>query len=1179
MIVRELFKKELNRVIRGVIKVEQQTDDVIEQELSEYVVTHELRNHFDRFYDSYTKSLDKPTDQMGVWISGFFGSGKSHFLKILSYLLANRRVNAHSAVDLFNSKIDDPLLQANIERAAGTPTDVILFNIDTKSDADSKLNKEAIVKVFQRVFDDYAGFCGSIPWLAEIERRLWREGVWDKFRMNFEENIGQTWESCRESIYFVHEKVVPSLAFARNVSLESAQRELDQTEKDYSLSPDKFVETIKEYLSRQTKNHRIAFLVDEVGQYVGENTDLMLNLQTVVELLGSFCAGRVWVIVTSQQDIDSLTKHQVKGRDFSKIQGRFDTRLSLSSANTDEVIQRRILEKNKVGADTLSLWYADKGAILRNLISFTADTPDMINYQTEDNFVRVYPFVPYQFRLMQKIYENIRRTSAAGKHLAEGERSMLSAFQGAALSVADQEIGVLVPLSFFYNTLESFLDHTITITFTHAKDNAKLKPFDHEVLRALFMIKNLKEMPAQLENLTTLMIDSIDCDKIVLRQNIQASLERLQAQTLIQKSGEKYYFLTDEEQDVNREIKKTPVEDSDILDQVAKLVFDDIYPEKSYAYSKWNVYAFNRQVDSSSYGAQTHELTVKILTSNAEDYYQPPEMFKLKSVDNRTLLLRLPEDVPFLPEIREWIQTAKYLKQKNIAQSPEFVQRVLEDKGRENDDRYKRARAYLADAITGAEVYLSGEKVEIAKPQAKEKFAAGLQQLVKTVYTKLSYVSRPFVNVDQLSSVLKGNDLELDLQNGGDNHLALDEIRQWLDNREQMHAPVTMKFLIDRYTIRPFGWSEYDVAGLTATLFAAGQVRLQYNAAWIARQDKNVIQYLTRQSDREKLLISLRRSVGADLMEAGRLLAKDVFQKVDVPDGEDELCDTLRKLLLARQAEVKSLLARYNESVAYPGKAQLESGHAALQELLATTDSSTFLAGVQKCFPEMKDWAKQFQKIEGFFANQADKFRSAVKQLQRYEKNKLYLNTQELKESVLRIRTIIESPEPYGTIKDLPALVAQVSQTLESQLAARKAEVMLELQQLEEEIQSELTLISVDDTVSSWIERRLATLRNTLEGAEDLMAANAVKAHYPQERAEIIARIQQAKDALKSKPEVGSDQKDIDVVPRKRKRQIQASKIGGKRVLTTADDVKEYLQTLEQALTKAINDGEEVELL
>ena len=108
--------------------------------------------------------------------------------------------------------------------------------------------------------------------------------------------------------------------------------------------------------------------MDEIGQYIGDDSKLMLNLQTVTEELGKECMGKAWVIVTSQQNIDSITK--VKGNDFSKIQGRFDTRLSLSSANVDAVIKKRILEKTEPAAQTLRLLYEQKATIIKNLIVF-----------------------------------------------------------------------------------------------------------------------------------------------------------------------------------------------------------------------------------------------------------------------------------------------------------------------------------------------------------------------------------------------------------------------------------------------------------------------------------------------------------------------------------------------------------------------------------------------------------------------------------------------------------------------------------------------------------------------------------------------------------------------------------------------------------------------------------------
>lgn len=109
MKIQNMFQKDIDRDINGVIKVSQDDQESLKQELSEYIITKDLRRCFDTFFDNYSKAIDIPTDKVGVWISGFFGSGKSHFLKMLSYLLSNKKVDGREALDYFKDKLDDAI--------------------------------------------------------------------------------------------------------------------------------------------------------------------------------------------------------------------------------------------------------------------------------------------------------------------------------------------------------------------------------------------------------------------------------------------------------------------------------------------------------------------------------------------------------------------------------------------------------------------------------------------------------------------------------------------------------------------------------------------------------------------------------------------------------------------------------------------------------------------------------------------------------------------------------------------------------------------------------------------------------------------------------------------------------------------------------------------------------------
>lgn len=271
MKIKDMFVREIDRDIKGVIKVGQADEENIKQELEEYVVTKELQKHFADFFSSYKKGINGYTDKMGVWISGFFGSGKSHFLKILSYLLDNKEVQGKRALDYFieDNKIVDSMVLADMKLAASVPTDVVLFNIDSKSEMTGKHSKDAIVSVFLKVFNEMQGFCGSIPFLADLERQLVEVDRYEEFKNLFQENFGKPWEESRHKFDFIQDSIVEVLAEMGFMSEAAARNWCEKASEPYSISIEHFARLVKEYIDRKRSNRHIVFLVDEIGQYIG----------------------------------------------------------------------------------------------------------------------------------------------------------------------------------------------------------------------------------------------------------------------------------------------------------------------------------------------------------------------------------------------------------------------------------------------------------------------------------------------------------------------------------------------------------------------------------------------------------------------------------------------------------------------------------------------------------------------------------------------------------------------------------------------------------------------------------------------------------------------------------------------------------------------------------------------
>lgn len=553
MQIKNLFKKDIFRSINGVVKAHQLDERSVWQELDEFVLTKELDKHFRKFLSAYLNVVDNPRDpavtgKMGVWISGFFGSGKSHFLKVLSYLLDNEphsyEGQTKNAVEFFDGKIDDAMMFGDIKRAVASDTDVILFNIDSKAEA--KSGRDAILSVFLKVLNERQGYDGDHPHIAHLERHLDSEGKLQEFHTAYREVTGTEWAEERDAYEFNRDQVVEAFQKTLGQSQESAEKWIDNAEDNFSLTVENFAKWVKEYLNAKGPSHRLIFLVDEIGQFIGTDGHLMLNLQTIAEDLGTLCDGRAWVIVTSQEEIDKIIGElrTATRNDFSKIQGRFQTRLSLSSANADEVIQKRLLQKDESVVDELKEIFngkdgqAGKGDILRHQLSFRDCGMTLRPYSDADDFARNYPFAPYQFRLLQRIFEVIRRVGATGLHLAKGERSLLDAFQSAGKNVALKDVGVLVPLYEFYPSIESFLETSVKKTVEQASDDPNLEPFDTKLLQVLFLIRYVDEMKGNVDNLVTLCLDEIDADRLALRRQIEESLQRLENVTLISRSGD-----------------------------------------------------------------------------------------------------------------------------------------------------------------------------------------------------------------------------------------------------------------------------------------------------------------------------------------------------------------------------------------------------------------------------------------------------------------------------------------------------------------------------------------------------------------------------------------------------------------------------------------------------------------
>lgn len=1109
MNIRNMFEKDITREIQGVIKVDQREEEVIYNDLEEYVVTRELYKHLDTFFGSYIKSINNRTDKMGCWISGFFGSGKSHFLKILSYLLKNVEVKGKKAVSFFDDKIENPALLANMKLAGDISSDVILFNVDYKADSDSKLNKDAIVKVFMKVFNEMQGFCGSMPWVAELEYQMNKEGTFEDFKKKFYELSDQTWEEGRNDFYFEGDNIVEALAQTTKMSAESARNWYEKCESTYNLSIEKFAQKVREYIESKPRNHHVIFLCDEIGQYIGDNTDLLLNLQTVVEALGTQCGGRAWVICTSQQDIDSIIK--VKSDQFSKILGRFDTRLSLSSANVDEVIKRRLLEKKNSARETLELYFGDKEAILKNQLSFSADSAEMKIYKGAADFAAVYPFVPYQFHLVQSIFNGIRLHGASGKHLSEGERSLLSGFQESVAKYLDKERGTLVPLYAFYDTIDKFLDHNIKIVIDRAERNDNLEmPFDIDVLKVLFMIKYVKELPANIDNLSAVILTSVDQDKLMLKKQIDGALRRLEKQTLIQKNGDRYIFLTNEEQDINKEIENMSIDSGELIDKLGDEIFGGIYPDRKYKYTRYD-FGFNQIIDDRPRGNQKEELTLRILTP----YYSgdiSDTGLKLLSFHGNAIVIKLPDDTSFIEEMEKAMKIDLFLRRKSGILSTEEVELIKASKTAEIRARKERSREQLIEALKKAEIFAMGNRLDIREKSVQERISDSFKLLIEGIYTKLDYIKKFTDTTAELAGLLvKDNrQMKLDSMQGDENlnKLAIEELSAFLTRNSERNIPTTVKTILDLYSKSPYGYRELDIQGLIAVLLRDQEIRLIFGSEYIEASHPQVINYLTKRDYVERVLVKMRMKTPTHLLNNVKTLAKELFNRTALPNDEDGLMSSFRELCQGEHDTTVDLLGEY-KLASYPGKQVLEDGKKIFNEIIKIKDSAEFFGRLNDLSDDLLDYEEKSADIKKFFAgNQREIFDKGLKMLSLFEANRTYFTDSTVAVGIIKqIESIVKSSSPYSQIIKLPDMIENFRTEFGILLDKECAPVKKTIESDYAKVQKEMETLSASEQLCSECRKEFDSLLYRIDHANNMYEAIAMKTESDRLKVRLIEKI------------------------------------------------------------------------
>jgi energy-coupling factor transporter ATP-binding protein EcfA2 len=545
MDVKGLFVRPIEREISAIVKMSDVATGRMAEELDEYTITPEVEKGLLRTLEALAEMYTESPERSAIWVCGPVGCGKSHFVKVLNYLLENPAVGDTSAARRFLARLADSPRRGEFTAALRELHSVCAVEtipFQAKAEEDS-LNRDSLSEIMYREFLLHQGLSRTL-WVGTLELGLLRQGQYEAFCRVIADQEGQPWSAVREEALIIRSSVVQALCRVlpqRYADEEAASRALDDIQAGLAMGPSRLAAELRACLESRggedrQKKPRLVYIVDDMGQFVGDDAQKLSELQAIAEQFAAQGRGRLWLVVTSRQSL---------GADFAAIMDRFSIRLELTSQHAGQVVMERVLKKKKEARPLVARLFDRHRQAILNLATFE-DAGGDLPACTADSFTRAYPFLPGHFPLVREILAGLR---------ADDERSMLGLVR-ALLKSADAQMGHLVTLDELYDLLEAEFppqERRIVGDLAEAAtpgDDLPLK----RVLKTLYLLRQTGLVPLTLANLARLLSDDVAADFSTVQAQVKRALDKLLESRYVALVGKEYRFSAGQEEGYGPEI-------------------------------------------------------------------------------------------------------------------------------------------------------------------------------------------------------------------------------------------------------------------------------------------------------------------------------------------------------------------------------------------------------------------------------------------------------------------------------------------------------------------------------------------------------------------------------------------------------------------------------------------------
>lgn len=1205
MKLRDLYFNKIERAVNPAVSATKFDPETERIEIDEYVFTDEIINGLFRILDAIKNN--KPYDHVGIWIDGYYGSGKSHFLKYLDYCITpatreravSRLLAAVKAINPLDEKhnlsfdYEELLSIANwLKRAT---IDTCIFNLETSYD-NSTDKKKAFLHVFWNEFNGKRGFNKFNITLAQnLEKPLAEKGVFEAFKERIAEEGGD-WNDPGMAADLIDNELDWVLDIAKELaptlSVDSIRERI--IKRDTNMSIDRFGMELASYLKDKGDDYRLILLADEVSQFINKERDRYLNLQEIITKLSEACDNKVWVACTAQQDLSEIMDdcHIAEEKDKEgKIKGRFEVKVSLKGTQPEVITQKRILDKKEEVKPELAALYNKYKAGFD--LQFKLPT-SYSSYETQDDFVDYYPFVPYQFKLIMQVFNSFLNLGYVAKEVKGNERSIIKVIHSTAKTNADAELGKFISFDELYNNMfeeglqargQKAVDNALRMARTYQTDRPERTRLAVRVANVLFMICNISQtdqlvFPATLDNVTSLLINDMETPRLNIKNEVEKVIEFLCDNNIIRreqgKNGapETYAFYSEEEMKVAQLIQSQVVDNNTQAEQLKEIFNRYITALRNKEQYKTRSFSVGLTIKQRTFLSNNPDVQVEFVMD--ADYETAEQLALQNSNVNRMVYYVGPQyrDNKRLYNAFYW-----YCQANRYMATPV----TSEDNKKTRDEFEKRANEFY-DGIIRKEFekildtcpIISGlsviDEAELGQKRGNDRYRVAMDKHLSGIYTKANLVDYPSMprTTEQLKKAILRNVNPGDYE--GMNAVLTDAEHEVEIYLNKQFAEVNVSDVLAKFAKAPYGWDNI------CTLYIINELVRRHNRDYSYANNPNVETSTVANrivSESNKFTLRQAKVISPQVIQNFIASWKEIFGISAVPSSTD----STQLFRACRDIESDRSLAKFIKG--YKDIEQQIAGYQFCQPIreaidlfeswLNERDPLKFFNLVIAAKDEAKVLIDKCKEVVQFTHDQLDTY----KQLIQFQDNNQYnfpFVPMEMQGAVTDFSKLKDDPWPISGLRGYIKLQRQLSGILDGvrnelreKIKAAYNEIFDYLKQVAEKQHVPESVLSDRETVI----RVKTTPTNIL-----VLQNNANTDTFYQEQ---VDKIMSYNPPLPPGGE-GDGKPEPPKTPDKRIRKASLQ-TKTKLPITNAEDIERYLEGLRQQLEKLLIDQDGVMII